>query len=162
MFKKEIIKYFVRSILMIFFCMTLNNCTPGRSLSFKNTTNESFNIYQRNAIKYNSAYFHEDDEFTILGTLESKGKNIVLANNMHIWGEARRATWRFLLFLDDGTFLGMYYGIAYLPNEIKIGGQRIYFPCEAKYGNVIDFSKGIPKEIRIDGIVIPYEKIKDL
>ena len=121
---------------------------------------ENFNIFQHNAIKYNSDYFHEYDEFTILGTIEIKGKNIVLANNIHIWGEARRATWRFLLFLDDGTFLGMYYGIAY--NEIKINGQRIYFPVEAKYGNVIDFSKGIPKEIWIDGYVISYEKINDL
>jgi hypothetical protein len=123
---------------------------------------ENINIFQHNAIKYNSDYFHEDDEFTILGTIKFKRKNIVLANNIHIWGEARRATWRFLLFLDDGTFLGMYYGIAYNTNEIKIEGQKIYFPCKARDGNVIDFSKGIPKEIWIDGYVISYVKIHDL
>jgi hypothetical protein len=123
---------------------------------------ENHNIFQQNAIKYNSDYFHEDDEFKIFGTIKVKGKNIVLANNIHIWGEARRATWRFLLFLDDGTFLGMYYGIAYYPNEIKIEGQKIYFPVEAKYGNVIDFSKGIPNEIWIDGHIISYVKINDL
>jgi hypothetical protein len=122
---------------------------------------ENSNIYQQNAIKYNSDYFHKDNEFTILGTIEVKGKNIVLANNIHIWGEARRATWRFLLFLDDGTFLGMYYGIAYDTKEIKIEGQRVYFPFEPEDGNVIDFSKGIPKEIWIDGHTISYEKIND-
>jgi len=139
-------------IIFLFFLLLFN----------KLFADENSNIFQHNAIKYNSDYFHEYDDFTILGTIEIKGKNIVLANNIHICGEARRATWRFLLFLDDGTFLGMYYGIAYNKNEIKINGQRIYFPVEAKYGNVIDFSKGIPKEIWIDGIVISYEKINDL
>jgi len=140
-------------LLLFFLCFLL--------LFNKFFADEKLNIFQHNAIKYNSDYFHEDDEFTILGTIEVNGKNIVLANNIHIWGEARRATWRFLLFLDDGMFLGMYYGIAYNANEIKIEGQRLYFPCEAEYGNVIDFSKGIPKEIWIDGMVISYEKIND-
>jgi hypothetical protein len=61
---------------------------------------ENHNIFQQNAIKYNSDYFHEDDVFKIFGTIKVKGKNIILANNIHIWGEARRATSRFLLFLD--------------------------------------------------------------
>jgi hypothetical protein len=123
---------------------------------------EKFNIFQHNAINYNSDYFHEDDEFIILGNIEVKGKNIVLANNIYIWGESHRATWRFLLFLDDGTFLGFYSGIAYDTNEIRIERQKIYFPFEAKVGNVIDFSKGIPKEIWIDGNTISYVKINDL
>jgi len=121
---------------------------------------ENITIFQRNAINYNSDYFHIDDEFTILGNMKLNGKNIVLANNVHIWGESQRATWRFLLFLADGTFLGMYYGIAY--DDIRIEGQRIYFSFEPEDGNVIDFSKGIPNKIRIDGHVIPYVKINDL
>jgi hypothetical protein len=123
---------------------------------------ENLNIFQHNAIKYDSDYFHENDEFKILGTIEVKGKNIVLANNIHIWGEARRATWRFLIFSDDGTFLGMYTGITYNINEIKIEGQKIYFPFEPKIGNVIDFSKGIPRELWIDGEKRLYIKINDL
>jgi len=123
---------------------------------------ENITLFQRNAINYDSDYFHINDEFTILGNMEVNGKNIILANNVCIWGEAGRATWRFLLFLADGTFLGMYYGITYDTNKIRIEGQRIYFPFEPEDGNVIDFSKGIPKEIWIDGHVISYEEINDL
>ena len=124
---------------------------------------ENINVFQRNAINFNSDYFHINDEFTILGNMELNGKNIILANNVHYWGAStQRATWRFLLFLTDGTFLGMYYGITYDTNEIRIEGQRIYFPFEPEIGNVIDFSKGIPKEIWIDGYVISYTKVNDL
>jgi len=124
-------------------------------------TNE--NIFQRNAINHDSDYFHANDEFTLLGNIEVNGKNIVLANNVHYWeASAQRATWRFLLFLNDGTFLGMYTGITFNTDEIKIERQRVYFPFEAKTGNAIDFSKGIPNKIWIDGHIIPYMKVNDL
>jgi hypothetical protein len=123
----------IKYLLIVFISIFIINCT-GNKVSNKEIRNnnkklyahEGFNIFQRNAIKYNSDYFHEDDEFTILGTIKVKGKNIVLANNLCIWGESHRATWRFLLFLDDGTFLGMYYGIACDTNEIWINGDRLY------------------------------------
>jgi hypothetical protein len=35
MFKNKLIKYFVKSTLIAFFCIMLNNCTPGMSLYFK-------------------------------------------------------------------------------------------------------------------------------
>ena len=121
------------------------------------------NIFQRNAINYDSDFFHINDEFTILGDIEVNGKNIILANNVHYWGEsAQRATQRFLLFLNDGTFLGMYTGIICKTDEIRIERQRVYFPFEPKAGNVIDLSKGIPNKIWIDGHIIPYTKINDL
>ena len=139
------------SVFTVLFLLTVN-LVPQ--------TNE--NIFQRNAINYNSDYFHVNDEFTILGNIEVNGKIIVLANNIYIWGEAHRATQRFLLFLSDGTFLGMYTGITFDTNEIKIEGQRVYFPFEPQDGNVIDFSKGIPDRIWINGHVIPYVKSNDL
>jgi hypothetical protein len=121
------------------------------------------NIFQRNAINVDSDYFHINDDFIILGNIEVDGINIVLANNVHYWGEStQRATWRFLLFLIDGTFLGMYTGITFNINEIRIEGQRIYLPFEPEIGNIIDFSKGIPNEIWIDGHIISYIKINDL
>jgi hypothetical protein len=126
-------------------------------------TKEDLNIFQRNAINYDSDYFNINDEFVIMGNMELNGKNIVLANNVHYWGvSTQRATWRLLLFLNDGTFLGIYTGITYNTNEIKIEGQRVYFPFESKTGNVIDFSKGIPNEIWINGYIITYTKINDL
>ncbi|MDR2921903.1 MAG: hypothetical protein LBU85_01015 [Treponema sp.] len=104
-----------------------------------------------------------NDDFIILGNIKINGKDIILANNIHYWGEsAQRAAWRFLLFLTDGTFLGMYSGIICNINEIKIEGPKIYFPFEREIGNVIDFSKGIPNKIWIDGYNIVYEKINDL
>jgi hypothetical protein len=124
-------------------------------------TNE--NIFQRNAINYDSDYFHINDEFILLGNIDVNRKNIILANNVHSWGAStQRATWRFLLFLNDGTFLGMYTGITFNTNEIRIEQQRVYFSFEAKTGNVIDFSKGIPNKIWIDGHIIPYIKVNDL
>jgi hypothetical protein len=121
------------------------------------------NIFQRNAINDGSGYFQINDDFIILGNIEINGINIVLANNIHYWGAStQRATWRFLLFLIDGTFLGMYTGIIFNINEIRIEGQKIYFPFESEIGNIIDFSKGIPNEIWIDGNIISYVKINDL
>ena len=56
----------------------------------------------------------------------------------------------------------MYTGINFDTNEIKIEGQRVYFPFDPQDGNVIEFSKGIPNKIWLDGFVIPYSKINDL
>jgi len=152
MITKYKIIFFLVLFLLLFlvFLLLFNNMFADKNI----------NIFQRNAINYDSDYFHINDEFIILGNIELNGKKIILANNVCIWGEAKRATWRFLLFLTDGTFLGMYYGIAF--DEIRIEGQRVYFPFEPEDGNIIDFSKGIPDKIRLDGIVIPYEKINDL
>jgi hypothetical protein len=120
---------------------------------------DNANIFQQNAIRYSSSYFHEDDEFIILGSMEINERKIVFANNVHIWGEAERATWRFLLFLDDGTFLGMYTGIVFDPTEIKIEEQRIIFPFNPEWGNSIEFSEGIPDRVWLDGAVILFLKI---
>jgi hypothetical protein len=123
---------------------------------------ENISIFQQNAMNYDSGYFHNNDDFIILGNLEINGKNIVLANNVQIWGTSRRATWRFLLFLDDGTFLGIYPGIAFNTNEIRIEGQKIFFLFSTEWGNVIDFSNRIQDRIWVDGYVLYYEKINDL
>jgi hypothetical protein len=123
---------------------------------------ENISIFQQNAINYDSGYFHNNDDFIILGNLEINGKYIVLANNVHIWGNARRATWRFLLFLEDGTFLGLYTGIAFNINKIRVEGSKILFPFDPEIGNVIDFTNGIPDKVWIDGYVLFYEKINDL
>jgi hypothetical protein len=123
---------------------------------------ENISIFQQNAINYDSIYFNINSDFEILGNIEIKGRKIVLANNVHIWGESRRATWRFLLFLDDGTFLGMYTGIAFNTNEIRIEGQKIYFPFDPEIGNKIDFTNGIPDRVWIDGYVLSYKKINDI
>jgi len=142
------------SVFTVLFLLTVN-VSPQ--------TNENLNIFQRNAINYDSDYFHVNDEFIILGSMELNGKNIILANNVCYWGEStQRATHRFLLFLNDGTFLGMYTGITFTTEEIRIEGQRVYFSFVPEDGNAIDFSKGIQDRIWIDGHVISYTKINDL
>jgi hypothetical protein len=124
---------------------------------------ENTSIFRQNAIDYDSGYFHNNDDFILLGNFEINGKNIILANNIHYWGAStERATWRLLLFLDDGTFLGIYSGISFCPVEIIIEGQKVFFPFETRYGNVIDFSKEIPNEVWLDGHIYSYEKINDL
>ncbi|MDR2941306.1 MAG: hypothetical protein LBV17_01785 [Treponema sp.] len=124
---------------------------------------EDINIFQHNAINNNSDYFNINDNLIILGNIKINEIDVVLANNVSYWGAStQKATWRFLLFLNDGTFLGMYTGIIFDINEIRIEGQKIYFPFEHEIGNVIDFSKGIPNKIWIDGYNIFYEKINDL
>jgi hypothetical protein len=120
---------------------------------------EDINILQQNAIKRGLGLFHQDDDFKILGSIEINGENTVLANNVHIGGQAKKATWRLLLFSDDGTLLGIYTGIVFNPIEIKIEGKKIIFPLNPETGNVIDFSEGIPDEIWIDGYKILFLRI---
>jgi hypothetical protein len=125
-------------------------------------TSDNISIYQKSAINYDSKYFHINDYFDILGNMEINGKIIVFANNMHIWGSSRRATWRLLLFLDDGTFLGMYVGIQANSNDITIEVHNIFFTFDPKNGNIINFLEGIPNEVWIDGNVHAYEIINDI
>jgi hypothetical protein len=115
-------------------------------------------IFQKNAINNNPDYFHADDEFTLLGNIEINNNKIVLAYNVHIWGEAQRATCRFLLFNENGKLLGMYPGLVFNPEEIKIEGNKIIFPISPEYGNIIDFNQGIPKKIWIDGEIYLYQQ----
>jgi hypothetical protein len=141
------IKNYNNKIILIIFIIVANSIFADGGIS----------IFQQNAINYDSGYFYIDDNFKILGNIEINGRNIVLANNVHIWGAStERATWRFLLFLDDGTFLGMYTGIAFNTNEIRIEGQKIYFSFDPEIGNVIDFTEGIPNRIWIDGYIFLY------
>ncbi|MDR0320605.1 MAG: hypothetical protein LBI28_03810 [Treponema sp.] len=109
-------------------------------------------------------YFFIYDDFTILGNIEINRKNVILANNVHYWGASTsRATSRFLLFLDNGTFLGMYSGIVFNPTRIEIIGQRIIIPVDdPEIGNVIDFSAGIPNEVWIDGHIFSYTEINSI
>ena len=71
MFKNKVMKYFVRSILIAFFCIILNNCTPGMSLYFKNMTDEDI------FLKYSlcNDLINENIEKTFEGIIE-KDKNV--------------------------------------------------------------------------------------
>lgn len=116
-------------------------------------------IYQQNAIKYDSSYFHTDDDFTILGSIIINGQKIIFAYNVYVWGSSLRATCRLLLFKEGGVFIGMYSGINEDPEMIKPESKKILFSLSPKYGNVIDFSNGIPRSIWINGEVHEYTEI---
>jgi hypothetical protein len=116
-------------------------------------------ILQYNAIRSMPNYFYADDEFILLGVIYVEGMDIIFAYNKHIWGESRRMTGRILLFDSGGVIKGMY-GV--INEQPVIMDKKLLFPVKEEYGNIIDFSHGIPEKARIDGEVISYKRIPNL
>jgi hypothetical protein len=114
-------------------------------------------LFQQNAIKHSPDYFHMDDYFFIVGTININNTNIVIAYNMHYWGASTsRVTGRLLFFKEEGTFIGMYGIINIRPLKMMPNDKKIVFVDSYKYDYIVsvDFSSGIPKEIGVDG---PHE-----
>ena len=120
-------------------------------------------VFQQNAIKYYPDYFGTDNKFVILGYILVDRKNVVFAYNVTFFGPTwGRAIGRLILFNEEGLLLGMYSGVNVTPGSIMPGRKIIRFFAEPERGNVIDFSKGIPRSIWIDGEVYAYEEIVPL
>ncbi len=95
--------------------------------------------------------FHSE-EFTYLGRLEN---GIDAAWLFTSWGASTcRGTTRLLLFQAD-KYLGSF---AVNHDEVTLINNKIIFPYDKNVGNVIDLSKGIPKEIWIDGELPTFMK----
>jgi len=125
-----------------------------------NVFSDEENIYQKSAYEYDNIFaVNENNEFKILGNMEIENKNIIFANYVNIWGDSKRASWKFMLFLENGIFLGMYTGIVFDIESIIINDQMIIFPFDSKDGNIIDFSNGIPDRVWIDGYLYEYLEI---
>ena len=76
-----------------------------------------------------------------------------------VWGSASHITHRLILLSKDKSYLGEYDGIQ--SSNILIRNQILVFiDIDSKYGNTIDFSKGIPVKVWIDGFVIQFTKIR--
>jgi hypothetical protein len=110
---------------------------------------------QEKAIESRPDYFFEGDDFSVLGHIAINGDDILIAYNEHIWGEALRMTGRILLFKEN-ELIGMYGVINNFPSIL---GNQLVFLADEVYGNVIDFSHGIPETILIDGELYKYEQI---
>ena len=89
-----------------------------------------------------------DDKVLDLQYIGSTGKYKIYRTSL-IWGESLRETTRLIVFKDN-KYLGHYYGIDSMDMYID-GNKLIFSDYEKEYGNSIDFSKGIPKEIYVDG-----------
>jgi hypothetical protein len=111
-------------------------------------------LLQYNAIARIPDYFSQDDEFIFLGEIFVEKENVIFVFNKHIWGEARRMTGRILLFNNDGILIGIYGVINQQP---IVFGKKLIFPVIEEYGNVIDFTYGIPETVKIDGEIINYK-----
>jgi hypothetical protein len=73
-----------------------------------------------------------------------------------IWGNFRE-TKRLIFLSRDNKYLGNYY-LDELPDRIE--DKKIIFKIKPKWGNIIDFSNGIPHKIYIDGHTYEFEQAK--
>lgn len=75
--------------------------------------------------------------------------------SLFFWSASIRETSR-LIVLKDGKYLGHY---SINSSDMFIDGNKLIFnDYEKEYGNSIDFSKGIPKEVYVDGEIKGFAK----
>lgn len=96
--------------------------------------------------------FH-DEEFHYIGRLEN---GLEIAQLTTVWGQACRATNRLLIF-HKNQFIGNYGGI---PDTPKISVNKLIYDYAKKLGSEIDFQKGIPKEVYLDGEFFTFATAK--
>jgi len=111
---------------------------------------------QQNAIKVNPTFFSQNDNFFLLGQIENNNETFIIAYNQHLWGN-NRMTGRILIFNSHYELIGMYGTINEIPELVN---KVLVFPVLEELGNTIDFSLGIPSEVRVDGEIYKYESIQ--
>lgn len=91
-----------------------------------------------------------------LGHIKSSKENYKIVTSTYLWGLARRATNRILVFNEMNQYLGNYYGLylSNLPEKIE-NNQLIFFhldneDCDPKIINKLSFKNGIPNEFFIE------------
>ena len=90
--------------------------------------------------------FHEE-QFTYIGSLKN---GIEVGLLFTSWGASTcRGTARLMLF-RKAKYIGCY-GIDFVDGPIKLIGNKIVFPYPTDWGNVIDLSGAIPREILLGG-----------
>ena len=96
-----------------------------------------------------------DKESLVLQYIGSAGKYKIYRTSL-IWGESLRTTTRLIVFKGN-KYQGHYYGID--STDMYIDGNKLIFnDYEKEYGNSIDFSKGVPKKVYLDGETMGFAK----
>ena len=96
-----------------------------------------------------------EDKVLVLQYIGSTDKYKIYRSSL-IWGDAKRETTRLIVFKGN-KYQGHYYGID--STDMYIDGNKLIFnDCEKEHGNSIDFSKGIPKEVYLDGETMGFAK----
>lgn len=110
---------------------------------------------QENLIKINPTYFSKNDCIEYIGFIKIDNTLYKFYQNKHLFNDYRM-TWR-LIVIRDENIIGWYNQIQSTP---KVEKSYLIFDFQEEYGNKIDFSKGIPSEVYLDGEIINFEKIK--
>lgn len=85
-----------------------------------------------------------------------KYKNITVYESQLIWGESKRMTSR-LIFFNGKKYAGNLCGIYF--DKVRVLDGVILFPdFDEEYGNKINLSDGVPKQVYINGENIPLTK----
>ena len=120
--------------------------------------NKSIDEIHYTLTKINRDYWPSTDtdkESLVLQYIGSAGKYKIYRTSL-IWGESLRTTTRLIVFKDN-KYLGHYYGID--SSDMYIDGNKLIFnDYEKEYGNSIDFSKGVPKKVYLDGETMGFAK----
>ncbi|MBP5442891.1 MAG: hypothetical protein J6Y60_06605 [Treponema sp.] len=96
-----------------------------------------------------------DDKVLVLQYIGSTDKYKIYSSSL-VWGSAKRETTRLIVFKGN-KYQGHYYGIN--SSDMYIDGNKLIFnDYEKEYGNSIDFSKGTPKEVYVDGEIKGFAK----
>ena len=110
---------------------------------------------QEELIKINPTYFSKNDNIEYIGFIKIDNTLYKFYQNKHLFNDYRM-TWR-LIVIRDENIIGWYNQIQSTP---KVEKSYLVFDFQEEYGNKIDFSKGIPLEVYLDGEIINFEKIE--
>ena len=108
---------------------------------------------QEELIKINPTYFSKNDSIEYIGFIKIDNTLYKFYQNKHLFNDYRM-TWR-LIVIRDENIIGWYNQIQSTP---KVEKSYLVFDFQEEYGNKIDFSKGIPLEVYLDGEIINFEK----
>ena len=120
--------------------------------------NKSIDEIHQMLTKINPSFWpsiNTDSESLVLQYIGSTDKYKIY-QSLFIWGESIRVTPRLIVFKDD-KYLGHYSEIN--SSDMFIDGDKLVFnDFEEEYGYIIDFSKGVPKKVYIDGETVGFTK----
>ena len=137
----------------------IDNSINVGNLNDKPINDKVKSILQQNAIEFNPDFFSQDDNFIILGKIENNNETIIIVYVEHAWGwDNNRMTTRILLFNSCYELLGMYDGS--MNEKPELVNKVLVFPVLQEDGNTIDFSLGIPSQVRVDGLIYKYKSIR--
>lgn len=106
-------------------------------------------------LKQLCTYFSKNDSIEYIGFIKIDNTLYKFYQNKHLFNDYRM-TWR-LIVIRDENIIGWYNQIQSTP---KVEKSYLVFDFQEEYGNKIDFSKGIPLEVYLDGEIINFEKIE--